>query len=72
MAKQTSISHFSTQSRSVLSGSEKPPVAEMREKKPATPQEKVTVSVIVRRKNPLSPATVTRPITAPIQPRSRW
>ena len=59
MAKQTSISHFSTQSRSVLSGSEKPPVAEMREKKPATPQEKVTVSVIVRRKNPLSPATVT-------------
>ena len=72
MAKQTSISHFSTQSRSVLSGSEKHPVAEMREKKPATPQEKVTVSVIVRRKNPLSPATVTRPITAPIQPRSRW
>jgi kumamolisin len=58
MAKQPSISHFSTQSRSVLSGSEKPPVAGLLEKRPAAPQEKVTVSVIVRRKNPLGPANV--------------
>jgi kumamolisin len=58
MAKQTSISHFSTQSRSVLSGSEKRPAAELLEKKPASPQEKVTVSVMVRRKNPLAAANV--------------
>jgi kumamolisin len=58
MAQQTSIPHFSTQSRTVLSGSEKRPAAELVEKKPAAPGGQMTVSVIVRRKTPLAAANV--------------
>jgi len=36
MAQQASISHFATQSRTVLSGSEKHPVSEPGVQKPAT------------------------------------
>jgi kumamolisin len=58
MAPQTSIPHFSTQSRTVLSGSQKRPAAELVEKRPAAPGERMTVSVIVRRKTPLAAANV--------------
>jgi kumamolisin len=58
MAQQTSIPHFSTQSRTVLSGSQKRPAAEVVEKRPAAPGEQMTVSVIVRRKTPLAAANV--------------
>jgi kumamolisin len=59
MAQQTSTLHFATQSRSVLSGSEKRAVEQAVGKRPASPGEHVTVSVIVRRKNPLAAAHVT-------------
>jgi kumamolisin len=58
MAQQTSHPHFVTQSRTVLSGSEKRPVAEAVGKRLAAAGEHVTVSVIVRRKNPLAAAHV--------------
>jgi len=58
MAQQTVHPHFAAQSRTVLSGSEKRPVALAVGKRPATAGEQVTVSVIVRRKNPLLPAHV--------------
>jgi kumamolisin len=58
MAQQTTHSHFATQSRTVLSGSEKRPVDLAAGKKPAASGEQVTVSVIVRRKKPLSAAHV--------------
>jgi kumamolisin len=58
MAQQTSHPHFVTQSRTVLSGSEKRPVAEPAGKRPARAAEQLTVSVIVRRKNPLAAAHV--------------
>src|SRR5215471_796035 len=58
MAQQVSIPHFATQSRTVLSGSEKHPVSQLGVQKPATPTEQLTVSVVVRRKKPLSPANV--------------
>jgi kumamolisin len=54
MAQQSSIPHFATQSRTVLSGSEKNPVSQPGAAKPATPTEQLTVSVIVRRKKPLA------------------
>jgi kumamolisin len=56
MTQQTSHSHFATQSRTVLSGSEKRPVALADGKKAAAAGEQLTVSVIVRRKKPLSAA----------------
>jgi kumamolisin len=55
MAQQTLHPHFATQSRTVLSGSEKRPVEIAAAKRPAAAGEQVTVSVIVRRKKPLSP-----------------
>ena len=58
MPQQTPIPHFATQSRSVLSGSEKRPVSPLGEKRPAAAGEQVTVSVIVRRKKPLAAAHV--------------
>ena len=58
MAQQGITPHFSRQSRTVLSGSEKHPVAERVEKKAAAPAEQMTVSVIVRRKKPLAPEHV--------------
>ena len=53
MAPKTSVPHFTTQSRTVLSGSEKAPVAEARGAKPAPLAARITVSVIVRRKTPV-------------------
>jgi kumamolisin len=58
MAQQAPHPHFVTQSRTVLSGSEKRPVPQP-VGRPASASEQVTVSVIVRRKNPLSAAHVT-------------
>jgi kumamolisin len=58
MSQQTSIPHFATQSRTVLSGSEKRAVAQPGENRPAARGEQVTVSVIVRRKKPLAAAHV--------------
>jgi kumamolisin len=57
MSQQT-IPHFVTQSRTVLSGSEKRPAAQPSERRPAAPGEHLTVSVIVRRKKPLAAAHV--------------
>src|ERR1700751_4269556 len=54
MAQAASIPHFATQSRTVLSGSEKPPAALPAAKRAAPQDEEVTVSVIVRRKKPLA------------------
>jgi kumamolisin len=56
MTQQTPHPHFATQSRTVLSGSEKRPVALATGNKPAAAGEQLTVSVIVRRKKPLSAA----------------
>ncbi|HTF02094.1 MAG TPA: protease pro-enzyme activation domain-containing protein, partial [Bradyrhizobium sp.] len=53
-----SVPHFTTQSRSVLSGSEKRPLAKTGDEKPAAPASRVTVSVVVRRKEPLEAAHV--------------
>lgn len=58
MAQQASIPHFTAQSRTILSGSEKNPVSQPGVQKPATPTERLTVSVVVRRKKPLAPANV--------------
>jgi kumamolisin len=58
MSQQTPVPHFVTQSRTVLSGSEKRPVALPGEKRTAASGEHLTVSVIVRRKKPLAPAHV--------------
>ena len=58
MVQQASIPHFATQSRTVLSGSEKHPVSQPGVQKPATPTEQLTVSVVVRRKKPLAAANV--------------
>jgi kumamolisin len=54
MAQAASIPHFATQSRTVLSGSEKRPAALPAAKRAAPQDEEVTVSVIVRRKKPLA------------------
>ena len=53
MVPKKSVPHFATQSRTVLSGSEKAPLAEAGGEKPAPLAARITVSVIVRRKTPL-------------------
>jgi kumamolisin len=58
MATAKSMPHFATQSRSVLSGSEKAPLAEASGETTAPSGARFTVSVIVRRKAPLSAAHV--------------
>jgi len=50
MVPKKSVPHFATQSRTVLSGSEKAPLAEAGGEKPAPFAARITVSVIVRRK----------------------
>jgi len=59
MAPKKSVRHFATQSRTVLSGSEKAPLAEAVGEQPAPLAARITVSVIVRRKTPLKPEHVT-------------
>jgi kumamolisin len=59
MAPKKSIPHFATQSRTVLSGSEKAPLADAGDEKPAPLAARITVSVIVRRKTPLKAAHIT-------------
>src|SRR6202451_4460453 len=54
MAAKTSSSRFSSQQRVVLAGSEKAPLSAASGEKPARPASVLTVSVIVRRKNPLN------------------
>ena len=56
MAPKKSTPHFAAQNRVLLPGSEKAPVAESASTKPASPSTKLTVSVIVRRKQPLKAA----------------
>jgi kumamolisin len=56
MAPQKSASHFSSQQRVVLPGSEKAPLAAATTEKPAPAKGSVTVSVIVKRKRPLNSA----------------
>src|ERR1700739_1367183 len=56
MAHQSTIPHFATQSRTLLSGSEKRSVVQPAGKRAAAPGEHLTVSVIVRRKKPLAAA----------------
>ena len=51
-----SVPHFATQSRTILSGSEKAPLAQVSGEQPAPSGARMTVSVIVRRKTPLSAA----------------
>src|SRR5512142_124042 len=51
-----SVPHFATQSRTILSGSEKAPLAQVGGEQPAPSAARMTVSVIVRRKTPLSAA----------------
>lgn len=53
MAPRKSATRFTNQPRTVLPGSERPAAAPA-EQRPAPPGKKVTVSVIVRRKEPLS------------------
>jgi kumamolisin len=55
MARQSRHPHFATQSRTVLSGSEKLAAEPAAAKEPAPAGEQLAVSVIVRRKKPLSP-----------------
>jgi kumamolisin len=59
MVPKKSIPHFATQSRTVLSGSEKAPLAEAGGEKPAPLAARITVSVIVRRKTPLKAEHIT-------------
>src|SRR5271163_2996714 len=54
MALKTSSSRFSSQQRVVLAGSEKAALSAATAEKPARPSSVLTVSVIVRRKNPLN------------------
>ena len=58
MAPKKSVPHFATQSRTVLSGSEKAPIGALGGEKPAPLNARFTVSVIVRRKTPLRPRTL--------------
>jgi kumamolisin len=53
MPAKKSALRLSTQNRVVLPGSEKPPLAVAAGEKPAPPRNSVTVSVIVKRKQPL-------------------
>ena len=59
MAPKKSVMHFATQSRTVLSGSEKAPIGEVGSEEPAPLNARLTVSVIVRRKTPLDATHVT-------------
>ena len=54
MAAKTSSSRFSSQQRVVLAGSEKASLSAATGEKPARPSSVLTVSVVVRRKNPLN------------------
>jgi kumamolisin len=54
MASKKSTPHFSSQNRVVLPGSEKAPAAAATDEKPTRPGSSITVSVLVRRKNPLN------------------
>jgi kumamolisin len=54
MATKKSSPRFSSQNRIVLPGSEKAPLAAATGEKPARPSSLITVSVIVRRKNPIN------------------
>ena len=56
MAPKNPIARFSMQSRTVLPGSEKAPAAPTVAEKAAPLSNKLTVSVIVRRKQPLKAA----------------
>ena len=56
MAPKKPTARFSTQSRTVLAGSEKAPAAPSVAERPAPLANKLTVSVIVRRKKPLKAA----------------
>ena len=58
MAQNNPVRHFAGQSRTVLSGSEKQPVAAVAGAKSAPSAERLTVSVIVRRKAPLAAAHI--------------
>src|ERR1700734_2781953 len=53
-AAKTPSSRFSSQQRVVLTGSEKAPLSAATSEKPARPSSVLTVSVVVRRKNPLN------------------
>ena len=53
MARKTSTPRFSSQRRVVLAGSEKAALSAATGEKPASPSSILTVSVVVRRKNPL-------------------
>ena len=59
MALKKSVTHFATQSRTVLSGSEKAPIGAVGSEEPAPLNVRFTVSVIVRRKTPLDATHVT-------------
>ena len=59
MAPKKTTPRFAAQSRTVLPGSEKAPIANATGEKPASPAAKVTVSVVVRRKKPLKAAHTT-------------
>ena len=59
MAPKKSVPHFATQSRTVLSGSEKAPFAGAGGEKSAPSYARLTVSVIVRRRTPLEAAHIT-------------
>jgi kumamolisin len=59
MAPKKSVPHFASQSRTVLSGSEKAPLAAASGEKPAPLAARITVSVIVRRKMPLNAEHIT-------------
>src|SRR6202046_4075977 len=54
MASKTSSSRFTSQQRVVLAGSEKASLSAATGEKPARPSSVLTVSVVVRRKNPLN------------------
>jgi kumamolisin len=56
MAPKKIASHFSTQNRIVLPGSEKAPRPPATGEKPCSPSSKITVSVLIRRKRPLKAA----------------
>jgi kumamolisin len=55
--KKKPTPHLSIASRVVLPGSQRPPLTAATTEKPAPPSAKLTVSVIVKRKTPLKPAS---------------
>jgi kumamolisin len=56
MAPKKSTPHFATQSRTVLPGSEKKPLARATDENPAPPANRFTVSLLIKRKKPLKAA----------------